>query len=767
MQQMSNLTVCYEAIQRVYRNAVVRHLRNTLTESFPEDWSDRLRKPFEADEWQRIQSNCYAPRVSGQLATRVTDDYDLLSVNHFFNLFDTYYDKLFPVPEHADKVQKRSDKKRVLEWARTVKELRDPAAHPTEEDFGYEDAFVLMDCARRILIQLGLHTEAREIHKLMGSLTGQVHVIGEPLEASLPASETIVSDFVGREQELKILWDWVCNPTTRRWALAGAGGKGKTAIAYQLALQVRDRAPEPLQAVLWLSAKRRRFAEGQILSAPAPDFDDLDSALNQVLFQYGWIEEITRTSEQKRARALNLFNEFPSLVIVDDIDSVERADEDVIEFFTFSVPQTKSKVLLTSRRTIFGMANATTSVEGFSEGDVGRFISSRCQMFGLDRQIFTSQLVKSIRLVTEASPLYIDDLMRLMTIMPPGDAIKAWSEQQGQSARQYALGRELDMLTREARHALIAACFYDTAVSFQEVRAITGYSDACLSDSLAQLQGLFLVPKPRLIEGESRFEINVNVKALVREVEGKSELFKSVQAAYRAVSGTLPRGRGDIGGYIRQAVLLIKNDEEEQAQALLSRALDIYPNDPDLIGVLGMVYRRMRPPRNTDARNCFIRSDQLNNKSEEMYKHWSRMELDLREWTKAAEAAEKGLAKKPRSKQLRFLAGLARSRLGQEMISWAQGASAEIELRRSQDHFNEALRCTSASPEESGLDSAIYRGVVINSYHLGDQPLLLQIFARWFNEFPNEPDAASEWERIAPRLGLRKSDLEACRTPVD
>lgn len=175
-------------------------------------------------------------------------------------------------------------------------------------------------------------------------------------------------------------------------------------------------------------------------------------------------------------------------VKADDIDSIERADEDAIEYFTFAVPQSKSKVLITSRRTLFGMANTTTQVEGFSESDVGRFITSRCTLFNLDRQMFTSQLVKELVAATEGSPLNIEDLIRLMAIVPPKEAIKVWANKQGQEARKYALGRELDMLSREARHVLIAACLYNGAVSYPELRAVTGYGDQCLSDGLAELQ---------------------------------------------------------------------------------------------------------------------------------------------------------------------------------------------------------------------------------------------------------------------------------------
>jgi hypothetical protein len=123
--ELSNLALCYEGIQRVYRNAVVGRVRMKLHERYPDDYSTRLKKPFPPQDWKQIEENAYKTRVSGQLASAIADDFDLLSVNHFFDVFEVYYDDLFPVPQNADRVQKRSDKKRVLEWTRTVKDLRD------------------------------------------------------------------------------------------------------------------------------------------------------------------------------------------------------------------------------------------------------------------------------------------------------------------------------------------------------------------------------------------------------------------------------------------------------------------------------------------------------------------------------------------------------------------------------------------------------------------------------------------------------------------
>jgi hypothetical protein len=102
-------------------------------------------------------------------------------------------------------------------------------------------------------------------------------------------------------------------------------------------------------------------------------------------------------------------------------------------------------------------------------------------------------------------------------------------------------------------------------------------------------------------------------------------------------------GRGDISAVIRQAIFLVRKDDQPIAEGLLLKALEKYPNNPDLIGVLGWIYKTWRPPRLTDARQNFNRAWQLRSTNEEMYKHWCQMEIEEDEWTNAAEAALKGL----------------------------------------------------------------------------------------------------------------------------
>ena len=753
---MENNVACYEGVQRIFRNSVVRYLRERMTRLFPTDWEEQLKKPFQK-EWDGIKQNALVARQTRATESKIIDDFDLLSVNHFFNIFDSFYYVLLG-EDSKDSLAKRK-KQDLLSWTRSIKNLRDPLSHPSEEDFSYEDAFNLLDCARRTLMVLTLDQDANKIKIIMDGLRGGSSSLKErkaPLEDFLPPLETIVSNFIGRNSELKELRDWFFNPASRRWALAGEGGKGKSALAYEFGLEIKNAAPEPFQTVIWLSAKKKKYVEGCIVEISSPDFFDLDTALNKLLQFYGWIEEIERPIETKKDIVTSLLNEFPALVVVDDIDSIESENEEVIEFFSFNLPQTKSKVLFTSRRVIFGMGGSTTHIKGLTLDETNEFVFSRCTMLGQDCKAFPIDTVQRIHKVTEGSPLYIEDLMRLTSVMQPKEAIDLWQLKGGKEARRYALGREFDILSETAKKVLCAGCVAKGAVSFSELEAILGISSERLISGITELQKLFLIPKPRVIENEQRFELNINTKLLVKEVYGDTELYRRVDAACRTLSGEIQqKSTSRIGAIIRQSLFCVRARKMSEAELLLTNALKVFPSDTDIIGVLGLVYKSWVPTRLTDAREQFVRAFQLKSKKEEMYIHWSKMEIEASEWTKSALAAENGLKYFPDSHRLHYLAGYSRSRLGKEFNQQLQNEKAEKQYQEAYSHLKRALK----SPDkldvgERSLNADAYRALILICEARRDGKNLKEYFEAWKNEHPDDPRANSEWDRLALRFGL-------------
>jgi tetratricopeptide (TPR) repeat protein len=752
----SNLSICYEGIQRHYRNSIVRYLRQCFMRDFPKDYKERLKKPFKAEEWESIVKNSELSRSTGEISAEIKDEFDLLSVNHFFNIFEAYFDILVPL-DHARAPHKTRIRQALLQWLRTVKAFRDPISHPSEEDLSYEDSFLVLDCARRTLIAIKLDG-AERIRELMEALRGRplyVQSESKVLEARLPPRESVVVEFVGRNAEIERLWEWFSDPATRRYALAGEGGKGKSALAYKFATEVQFKAPEPFQVVLWVSAKKKRFEEGTVVGIDNPDFSNLDSALNRILIEYGWVDELEQSVDRKRERVLELLNKFPALLVVDDIDSLELSAEDATEFFSLIAPTTKSKILFTSRRVLFGLGNTTIHVSGLPESEAIEFIRSRCKLLELEEELILPQASRIIA-ATEASPLFMEDLLRLCSVLPVQEAIKMWESRKGDQARQYALGREFEMLSEAGKAVLAAACYKPGPTTFLELQAATGLSDESMSEALLNLQSLFLIPKPSLMEGEQRYNVNVNTRILVRKVFGGTELWRRTETAYKAIAGELPRARGEIGAYIRQALFLTRNNEHEKAEELLQLALKKAPNDPDLTGFLGGVYKSWNPSRVTDAREMYRRAWQLRCASENTYRHWAQMEIDQEEWSKAYDAAEKGVQILGNTRRLLYLSGYARGRYARELASRAQTAEANLQLDSAQRNLIQALRPSDAlhNWEDRKLNGDVYRALVLNCEQLRQIEHMKRYLDEWTAAQPDDSMGKSERDRLYAKYHL-------------
>lgn len=710
--------ICYAGIQRIFRNAVLTFLRERLKAAFPSDYGDRIARPFRT-EWDTVKKHAEMLRATGQLEAPIKDEFDYLGVNNFFNLFDSYYDKLGIDSKGIDASERKQHKQTLLGWLRTIKSMRDPLCHPNDEAFTFVDTDILLRVAQKSLKHLKLDSHAAEIGELVTraiQIEFNINSDNPPLEAQLPPRESIVVDFVGRNTELDKLRVWISDPESRRWALSGDGGKGKSALAYNFAVEVKKNAPAPFEAVFWLSAKKKKFLDGKIFEIKEPDFHNFDSALTKLLLYYGWVDATSETLKKKEKIVVELLNSFPAFIIVDDVDSIVSADEEVIEFFSISVPATRSKVLFTSRRIIFGLGGTTTEVEGFDIDDAEEFILSRCQLMNLDSTAFKRKTVERIVEATDGSPLYIEDLMRLSTVVShPTTAIKQWEQRSGDEAREYALGRECELLNDEGKKVLFAACVFPREITFDEIEKLTGLDAEGVQIGLGELQKVFLVSKPSLVEETRRFEINFNTRSLVRAHFSGSAVFRRIEQSYKSIFKSLSEPiKIEIDSVITRASFFVREGKSIDAKDLVDKVLLKYPNNKDLIGFLGFIYKSWKPKRRlTDARDHFLRAARLGVTSEKIYKHWCLMEIEEQEWQKVIAAADKGLSILPRSRKLGYFKGTAMFAIGKESQAHFFQRQAKTEFLKARDVLDDGLKINRGTgPDDDILTLKFYETIL-------------------------------------------------------
>ncbi len=197
---------------------------------------------------------------------------------------------------------------------------------------------------------------------------------------------------------------------------------------------------------------------------------------------------------------------------------------------------------------------------------------------------------------------------------------------------------------------------------------------------------------------------------------------------------------------------MVRQHKQDGAEQLLKNALVKYPSDPNLLAFLAWVYKASEPPRIADARENFKRASELNCKNVEMYKHWARMEIEQHEWTRAAEAAERGLKWNADNREVLYAAGYARSRLARELT----GGLHHERARRENENAHRLLERALKSPEkleigERRLNSDIYRALVLNCDALGDVPGVYKYLDLWLSEHPDHDNAWSEHSRLSEK----------------
>ena len=272
--------------------------------------------------------------------------------------------------------------------------------------------------------------------------------------------------------------------------------------------------------------------------------------------------------------------------------------------------------------------------------------------------------------------MYVQDLLRFfVSVGDLDEAIKHWVEKGGDDAREYALKRELEKVSSDARFVLISFCIPDGPASAAEAKAICGLSYERLQRAVTELQGLFLMPRPAIAEGIPRFSVNANTRALVLRVMQDTKDMDKAKSAVRSMSGDVYRDRSrraQVSGDIMQATAVVRSGRYVDAESTIKAGLEKVGEDPDLYSALGWVYKSWKPRRTTDARQSFQRSAELKSQYAETYRHWYEMEEQEKNWDGAVNAAEAALAAFKNSVLWTFRHGYALSRYGQDLAAQLQ-----------------------------------------------------------------------------------------------
>ena len=777
--------ICFEGINRVYRNAVVKHIHSRLS-------GDQISGAFQEKEgngktkWENRKSSAERLHRTGALTSPMPNNAaDLLDITHFPDLFKQYAEVLFPEQDKVGKGQ-------AWQWANEISNYRGAViAHPAALEASENDAWRMLDDAERILRYDIRHEDAakkvadlRDCVRSEGVSTEEVETDDRGgLPNNLPPREWVVSmkDLFGRESEVHELDEWLRNPFVRSQALAAEGGTGKSSIAYAFAERVVSRRPEGLDAVIWLTAKKQTFMDGRRVEVGNPEayrfFWDLESALDRVLEFYGPpAGSEPENLADKMGACRQFMSELPPLVILDDLNSLDDAGSSVTGFLTQqNYGSGQPKFLYTSQRQLDLMQGFTIRVRGFEGAERNNFIRSRIEFYGMDSGWLSAESIHLIGEATQGVPLYINDLLRLCESLPPDQAISEWRTRGGHEARKFALQQGVLALGELSRKLILTLAFVSEAVPQPVIQRVLGWNNEQYVDARTGVGKLFLAPKHQIVDGVDILALEPNLKTFINDCLGNGELprWEEWVAECRnyasLLDGQSQRSNPQNRRYLSQAAVFLKQEEYAKAEETLLAGLKQFSGDAGLHAELGWVYQKWGKPYYQKALEHYQRASELKGVYEPSYRRWSHLLSSLKQWTSAAEAAEEGLRILGDEATWRLFhqAGRARHDKAKELYRQFQPSRAEEEARKAEDHLRKALLPVGEMGDNDlEWHSGVHRSIVLNYEYLvrisrerkqlGQEQhflrRLVQSLDHWRNEHPDDSYASSERERLLNRF---------------
>lgn len=472
------------------------------------------------------------------------------------------------------------------------------------------------------------------------------------IENNLPDRDLICPKFIGRDDDISKLWEWLSDGFSHVKLVASGGGFGKTSLAYHFSEKLAKNIGTGFIKIVWLSAKERQFIpiKNQYSRIPRIDYGDPSSLYHQIIINLGGIEsELAELTEIKdlQKKALQACCELQAFIIIDDIDSLPKDDQRRILEFGLQISG-DTKILITTRINYSYSTDNTLTLQGLNIADYKEYIASKRSNFKLST--LTEGKISHLHSVTSGSPLFTDSLFRLeQRGLPLDKAIASWRDKEGIDVRKAALEREIQQLSHHAKRVLytiaqLKNCSHDELISiFQELAAQT------LSDALQELSDLFLVQTPSFSDGK-RYTIDNNIQKLVDEMESSLKIdhialsTRITSSQSDAISIAKSRREQIVGQAIAEANAKIKSNNAAGALSTVQAASKrLKKPDMDLLLSEGRCHLNLSFPDFKKACDCFSESYSLGQRKKILFDWWFDAEISRSDYSKAIDVADKAL----------------------------------------------------------------------------------------------------------------------------
>jgi hypothetical protein len=464
-----------------------------------------------------------------------------------------------------------------------------------------------------------------------------------PVRSALPSRDLDLVKFVGRENSLVKLRQWLTDARSPIRLITGIGGLGKTTLGAQFAEEVVATGAADIEWVIWLTAKQQTFSalRGRLVPTGKVDFADertLYQAVLKVLSYEMPLEEDEPSIDEVRERVADALGTYSCLLIVDDIDSLEPDDQKELvaqlhglALLTVGRDIPPSRILLTSRIDQGLPETAVVKIEGLERKAFDEHVTNLCENFKIAP--IRGQILDDLFTATSGSPLFAASVVRLVKLgEKPQSVIDTWRGEDGEEVREFAFKREVQRLTLGQARLLYAVLLLGET-SIGDLAEILDVTPRAVRDRIAELQAYHLMATDTRQSGASVVLAPndlISISEIVRTHLGTNS--REVEAACSRAQEKSDSSSAKVGLGIRRIISAWQTNRFAEAVVLAQDLKRDFPKNPDVASILGVAFFRNTPPRLQEADRALEEALRMGCKRPELLTNLISVKTALEDW---------------------------------------------------------------------------------------------------------------------------------------